>query len=54
MANVINLCVLFDVGVGAMCASNVVHKVPIVVYEAISNQSENGHDHQRSQLACLH
>ncbi len=24
------------------------------IYEAISNQSENCHDHQRSQLACLH
>ncbi len=25
-----------------------------VKYEAISNQSENCHGHQRSQLACLH
>ncbi len=28
--NVINLCALFDVGVDATCASNAVHKVPIV------------------------
>ncbi len=26
--NIINLCVLFDVGVDATCASNTVHKVP--------------------------
>ncbi len=28
--NVINLCALFDVGVGATCASNALHKVPIL------------------------
>ncbi len=28
--NVINLCTLFDIGIGVTCASNAVHKVPVV------------------------
>ncbi len=41
--NVINLCALFNVGVDATCASNAVHKVPIVsVSRQISSKMGRG------------